>query len=379
MSSTPDHTAQLARDLRAARHDFDDVSVSGDAWQQNQRRVAADRGRRARVVLVAAAAVVLIALVGGAVLLGGGPGGSDGMPASGDDPFGDSVVLGPPVTVETLDVDGVQTAHEVVLSDTTGKGPSLCDRYVAGAGSAGGCTSRDPRADDPGVAIDWLSGTTGSGDIRGVLAGVDSRVLKVQIWMDNGDETLAVLKPGGWEGTKLFGFTVPADGPRPQRLVAYSDASGTVLQSVDLGDLFGRGWLPRGGQTCSGAFAAAWPQPGSGGTGDVTVELWSGSAKVIVTGSDTVATGCISLQRTVQGVTSGPRDVVVLVAPEVAMLTVQDPAGGIATTTQPTALQGSLWKVAALHLDRDIPSSAVVLARDASDHVLQRVPVGELR
>ena len=50
--------------------------------------------------------------------------------------------------------------------------------------------------------------------------------MKVQIWMDNGDMTLADLKPGTWEDTKLFGFTVPADGPTPQRLVAYSDASG---------------------------------------------------------------------------------------------------------------------------------------------------------
>ncbi len=58
--------------------------------------------------------------------------------------------------------------------------------------------------------------------------------MKVQIWMDNGDMTLADLKPGTWEGTKLFALTVPADGPRPQRLVAYSDASGTVLQAVDL-------------------------------------------------------------------------------------------------------------------------------------------------
>lgn len=242
--STREHT-DLERELRAAARSFDQVPVAGDAWQQNHRRIAADRGRRGRTVLGAAAVVVLVALVGAAVLLGGGSGPNRGTPSEGgDDPFGDSVILGPPVEVESLQLDRVQTSHEAVLSDTTGKGPSLCDRYVGGTGSSGSCTSRDPGADDPGVAFDWLTGSEGSGDIRGVLAGVDDRVMKVQIWMSNGDMTLATLKPGGWEGTQLFGFTVPADGPRPQRLVAYSDASGTVLQAVDLTSYFGDTWLP---------------------------------------------------------------------------------------------------------------------------------------
>ena len=85
-----------------------------------------------------------------------------------------------------------------------------------------------------------------------MLAGVDSRVMKVQIWMDNGDMVPAILKPGTWEGTKLFAITVPSDGPRPQLLVAFADATGTVLQSVDLGDRFGNGWLPAGGKHCAG-------------------------------------------------------------------------------------------------------------------------------
>ncbi|MDQ1599462.1 MAG: hypothetical protein QOD68_936, partial [Actinomycetota bacterium] len=241
-----------------------------------------------------------------------------------------------------------------------------------------GCNNRDPKADDPAVAFDWLGATVGGGDIRGVLAGVDSRVMKVRIWMDNGDMTLADLKPGGWEGTKLFALTVPADGPRPRRLVAYSDASGTVLQALDLSERSGTGWLPDGEKHCEGAFSASWPNGGT--AGDVDVELWSASAKVIVTGSDTVATECIGLQRTVQGVTSRPHDLVFLVAPEVAMITVLDPAGGMgAWSVMPAPVQGSLWEVAALHIDQDVPSSAVVLVRDATDHDLQRVPIGQLR
>ena len=148
------------------------------------------------------------------------------MPGSGGDPFGDSVVLGPPVDVETGTINGVETTHQAVLSDQTGKGPSLCDRYVTANNEVGSCTSREPDADKAAVAFDWLTGTSGSGGIRGVLAGVDSRVMKVQIWMDNGDMVPAILKPGTWEGTKLFAITVPADGPRPQLLVAFADATG---------------------------------------------------------------------------------------------------------------------------------------------------------
>lgn len=294
MSSSPDRVLQLERDLRAAARAFDDLPVAGDAWQQNQQRLAADRGRRGRTLLAVAAALVLVVAVG-ALVLSGGNGGKQTLPGSGGDPFGDSVVLGPPVDVETGTIDGVETTHQAVLSDQTGKGPSLCDRYVTATNEVGSCTSREPDADKAAVAFDWLTGTSGSGGIRGVLAGVDSRVMKVQIWMDNGDMVPAILKPGTWEGTKLFAITVPSDGPRPQLLVAFADATGRVLQSVDLGDRFGNEWLPQGGKTCAGTATGTWPQPGSGDTGGVSAELWSSSAKVTVTGSDTVGSTCLDL------------------------------------------------------------------------------------
>jgi hypothetical protein len=296
MSSAPDRVRQLERDLRAAARAFDDLPVAGDAWQQNQQRLAADRGRRSRALLVVAAALVLVVAVG-ALVLSGGNGGRQTMPGNGGDPFGDSVVLGPPVDVETVTVNGEQMTHQAVLSDQTGKGPSLCDRYGTDAGGSGGCSSRDPSADDPDVAFDWLTATTGGGDIRGVLAGVDSRVMKVQIWMDNGDMVPAILKPGTWEGTKLFALTVPSDGPHPQLLVAFADATGRVLQSVDLADRLGTGWLPPGGKHCAGSAAGTWPQPGSGDPGGVSVALWSSSAEVtVVAGSDTVGTTCLGLR-----------------------------------------------------------------------------------
>ena len=235
---------QLERDLRAALRSVVLVPVSADAWQQNQRRLAAAPNRRLPKLLAAAAVVLAVLLIGGLLAIATG-GRDSGTPAnddgssdssSSDEFFADENLLGPVVEVERLKVDGESAVHEAALSDTSGKGPSLCDRVVTVSQSSGsgGCTSREPSADDTEVAFDWLSGTTGGGDIRGVLGGVDERVMKVQIWMDNGDMTLADLKPSGWEGTKLFGLTMQADGPRPQRLVAYSDASGTVLQAVDL-------------------------------------------------------------------------------------------------------------------------------------------------
>ncbi len=239
---------QLERDLRAALRSVDHVPVSRDAWQQNQRRLRESGSRRGHWVLAAAAVVLVVLLVGG--LLAALNGRSDsGTPANGrddgtsdsmssDDMFAEENLLGPIVELETLQVGGDTAVHEAALTDTSGKGPSLCDRLVITRMESGGCGSREPSADKPEVAFDWLTGVHGDGT-TGVLGGVDGRVLKVQVWLDNGDMTLANLKPSGWEGTKLFALTVPAEGPRPQRLVAYSDASGTVLQAVDMAAHFG--------------------------------------------------------------------------------------------------------------------------------------------
>ncbi len=68
MSSSPDRVLLLERDLRAAARVFDDLPVAGDAWQQNQQRLAADRGRRGRTLLAVAAALVLVVAVGALVL-----------------------------------------------------------------------------------------------------------------------------------------------------------------------------------------------------------------------------------------------------------------------------------------------------------------------
>jgi hypothetical protein len=376
MSRSPERTAQLERDLRAAARVFDDVPVAGDAWPQNQLRLAANRGRRGRTLLAVAAGLVVVVAVG-ALLLGVGPGGNRTMPAGGGDPFGDSVVLGPTVDVETVTINGLQTTHQAVLSDQTGNGPRLCDRYVPATGVIHSCNNRDPNADDPDVAFDWLGATVGGGDLRGVWAGVDSRVMKVQIWMDNGDMTLADLKPLGWEGTKVFGLTVPADGPRPQRLVAYSDASGSVLQSLDLGDRVGAGWLPSGGN-CVGTATGTWPQPGSGGTGALSVDLWSASASVTLRTPNTSGSTCLGLG---PGALAGSLVVadhlVVVAGPGVVTVELSTSSGdrvpGSSRKVAPSA--GSLFQVADLPVPAPDPAGYHIVALDVSGRVLNRTDV----
>jgi hypothetical protein len=334
--------ADLERRLRAAADAVPARPVATDAWVKLQARLATRDGRHSRRLLGAAAVVALVlALVGAATLLDDGS--HDASPAggsSGDEAWAPENILGEPVVAETLTLSGQETRHELVLTDTDGKGPSLCDRYVdvATGSGAGGCTARQERADDPSVAIDWISGSTGSGDIHSVEAGVDSRVMKVQVWMSNGDEMLADLQPTGWDDTKMFALTMQdAHGPVPQRLVAYSDATGTVLQAVDLGHFFGHGWLPRGGKTCSGAPTGTWPQPGTGDTGGVGVALWGASASVSLPGTE--GTTCIALgQGSLAGLLRRAGHVVVVTGPEVVTVELR--------TAEEASVPGSSRKVA---------------------------------
>ena len=372
MSSSPDRTdrtVQLERDLRAAARAFDDAPVSADAWQQNQQRLAASRGRHGRTLLAVAAALVLVVAVGG-LLLGGGNGGKRTLPGGGgDDPFGDSVVLGPPVDVETRTIDGVETTHQAVLSDQTGNGPRLCDRYVPDGGVNSRCNNRDPNADDPNVAFDWL--TASGGDIRSVLAGVDSRVSQVRIWMSNGDQTLARLKPAGWEGTQIFGLTVPAAGPRPQRLVAYGRPG--VLQTVDLASLLGAGCLPPD-SVCDRAPTTRLPEVQG------MVAAGSSDARILLESTPQARDICLPLRLPAQGVRAGLRSVVLVIGPEVDSF---DLVRGDTTITSsyrpPTPMPDTLWRVAVVTADRDLADTDVALARDADGNVVRSVRVSQLR
>jgi hypothetical protein len=193
--------------------------------------------------------------------------------------------------------------------------------------------------------------------------------------MDNGDMTLADLKPGRWEGTKLFALTVPAAGPRPQRLVAYSDASGTILQSVDLGDRFGTGWLPRGGGACAGTATGTWPQPGTGRTGPVTVSLWSGSASVKFRTPNAGGSTCLALgPGALAGSLSVADHVVVVVGPEISTVELRSSSGAAvprgSSKVAPSA--GSPFQLADLPVPPPDPAGYRIVALDVTGTVVDQ-------
>lgn len=361
---------KLERELRHAARSVDGVSVSSDAWQENQRRLRSAGTRRSRLARSAAGLVGVLAI--GAVAVLAQSGGDGGMPAGGsDDAFATQNILGEIVEAETLTVDGQRSAHEIVLTDTTGDGPVLCDRFVsdgAGGASGGGCTPRQPGADDVAVAFDWLSGTDGTGDLRGVLAGVDDRVRRVQVWMHNGDLVLASLHPTGWEDTKMFAVTLTGDAPVPQRLVAYGRA-GQVLQAVELRTTFGPDWLPRV-RACQGrAGVGGWPMPGAGGPADVAIAFGTSDALVTAEGHPPV---CLDPLRAaaLAGWTGINQRVVVATAPEVATVRVTS-RDGVVAQTEPTPGTGSLLQgVVFSGLDESVLQSARLVALDASGQVL---------
>lgn len=383
MNDTDTRYADLEQRLRAAAGAVPARPVPAGAWVELQSRLATRDGHHGRRFLAAAAVVaLLLGLVGAAALLDdGSPAGGPASGSGGGDPWATENILGEPVVAETLTMGGQQVRHELVLTDTDGKGPSLCDRFVSGSGSAGGCSARDARADDPAVAFDWLSGTTGGGDIHGVLGAVDDRVQKVQVWMSNGDETLATLHPTGWEGTKMFALTMQdANGPVPQRLVAYSDATGTVLQTVDLADQFGKDWLCADGP-CGSTVTGLWPFPGSGGPSDVQIRLGVATATISVsaTPGNEVQTSQALRAGSLAAWQLEPTVLVVVTGPEVVMVQVHRDDEVVGEVKAAPSM-GSPWLVAVL---RDLPadiadgtalvSGVDLVALDVTGHVIDEV------
>lgn len=377
--------------LRSAlRAEAEGLRLSPDPWQENQRRVlAAASGRSRRVLTVAAVALAVATLAGGVSLLGGG--GAGDAPASGTgDPFTTRYLLGAPVEAERLTLDGQQTVHTIALSDMTGEGPNLCDQYEtisadrgtgdnsSGSSSgSGGCTPRGPNADDAGVAFDWLMGTEGGGDIRGVTAGVDGRVSKVQIWMDNGDMVLATLHPAGWDDTRMFALTTPPDAPTAQRLVAYG-RDGNVLQAVELSSSFGKSWLTQRSACAGDRVAELVPD------GDVLpnahVELGTADAQLSIRlAIDDSAEACLErLHATALAgwYPSGPL-VAVVTAPEVATLRliVAGGSGGdtVLDEVTPETVSGSPWRVGIMRVDKQSQlDNAELLALDRRGEFLDR-------
>lgn len=362
---------QLERQLQAAKGTFDEVTIAPDAWQENERRLAEDRSRRNRWVLGAVAAGLALVLAGGAALLAT-QGVDSGPPATSgaDDPWDPGNWLGPPVVLEQVEVQGSRADHEGLLTDTTGDGPDLCDRVVTEGSAFGGCTTREAGADKPGVAVDWLMRTEGDGTLRGVVAGVDERVSAVDVWMSDGERISAELHPTGWDGTQMLAVTVPAAGPRPQRLLA-TGGDGNVLQSVDLASRFGSTWLVSTRTSCEGTQTGRWPAGGTSAAPGVTVS-WS-TTDALVTAPGGAPTCLDPLRATALAGWTLVRDsLVVAVAPEVAtvrVMTGQD----LLAVLEPTESQGSPFKVAVSgDLSRNALTGAELVALDELNVELDR-------
>lgn len=374
---------QLERELVTAGSAFPRPTVASDAWQENERRLAADRARRsrrARRALATAAVVAGLVGAGVAVLAQDGPASSPpaGLDGRGPDPFQNRFLLGEPVELETYRVDGVTYVHRAALSDMTGDGPDLCDRTTASdGGSSDGCTRREPGADDPAVAVDWLMGTEGRGNLRGVTGAVDARVSFIVAWLSDGERVSTGLLPGGWEGSQLFGLTVPADGPIPQRLVAVG-RDGNVLQSVDLPRRFGQGWLrPR--HACAGDQVAEYVPDGDV-LPNAYVALGTADARISarLSAGDSAETCLERLRATaLAGWFANGSLVVAVVAPEVENVRVTD-GRGYDRQLLPEAVAGSPWQVAVV---TDLPAGSLpsveVIVMDGHGLELDRAPVSQ--
>jgi hypothetical protein len=239
---------RLREELAAAARD---VRPSPDAWQQNQRLLAADRsGRRSRVTWLLSAAAAVVVIVAGFVTLSG-TGDNRPTPPTGSDPF-DNGALGKPVEVARLGSGPDQLRVEMSIASGKGSRPDMCTRFITGPDSSSSCGGQSPDPENARVAFDYLSGSKGATtSVEGV---VDTRVSSVRAWLMDGTEVRPRLVALGVD--KLRGFAVPTaqDSPYAMRLAAYA-SDGTALEYVNLAARSGADWFPQGGGPVSGCPA----------------------------------------------------------------------------------------------------------------------------
>ena len=373
----PERIELLERDLRAARTAYDDVKVSPDAWQRNQDLLlrGSTTPRRRTPMAAAAGIVVLVSVALGYLVLGGG---SLSSPPATD---GSDGTLRNGVEVARVEVRGGFASLQIGLVESpAGKGsahPQLCDRVLYGpdgSSGAGGCTARDPDADDETTSIDYLTGGTGGDGWTTVTGVVDDRVEKVTMWQADGtasDVQLVRLATG------VDGFGVLVPGPaltRPVRLVTYSDSQGTaVVQVVDLVDRFGRSWLPGQKPGCAGVqrVPAATLDRGTSVQASFTDALvqWS-------RGGGEGASACLQLTGSSGAAAATEDELVVVAGPEVAGFRLVGPGqtGGSAPWVQ---VGITVWRATGRDV-KDLGPDDTLELLDESDAVVQTVPVERL-
>jgi hypothetical protein len=350
--------ARLERDLRAASSAYDDVVVSSDAWQENQLRLGAGRQRRSPVPPVAvavAAAVVVLLLVGGALLVRGPQHTASGPPAGPapqtTSPDG-SIHLAGGVEALRLKIGTGYAAVDVAAYGGSSSAPARVCSMSTGEGKRGDffadapiCSGREPRADDPAVAIDYLTAGPPHPNPNtwvSVAGAVDSRVTSVQVWNANGNTGSLPVTRLGSSNLSAFGYVMTGPDHRPQRLVAFG-ADGRVLQSIDLAQRLGSGWLTLG--SGCGELSTATELPSIG----TSVAAEPGFAKIDVHwNAATARTVCLPLTETGQGVKVDDGDAVLVVAPEVANVLPRG-AGSHTIATQPAGIPDTIWQTVTVH------------------------------
>jgi hypothetical protein len=346
--------ARLERDLRAASSAYDDVVVSSEAWQENQRRLGAGRHRRSPMLAVAAAVVVLL-LVCGALLLRGPQHTASGPPAGPapqtTSPDG-SIHLAGGVEAFRLKLGAGYAAVDVAASGDSSSAPDRVCSMFTSEGKPGDftadapvCSRPEPRAGDPVGAIDYLTAAPSHPEPNSwttVAGAVDSRVTSVQVWLADGNTGSLPVVPLTDSKLGAFGYVNIGPQQRVQRVVAYG-AGGRVLQAIDLAGLLGTDWLTLG--SGCGELSTATELPSIG----TSVAAEPGFAKIDVHwNAATARTVCLPLTETGQGVKVDDGDAVLVVAPEVANVLPRG-AGSHTIATQPAGIPDTIWQTVTVH------------------------------
>jgi len=346
---------RLERDLRAARSAYDDVVVSSDAWQENQRRLGTGHHRRG-TWLAAAAAVVVLLVVAGALLLRG-PQHTASAPPAGPVPQttspDGSIHLAGGVEAFRLKLGTGYAAVDVAASRGSSSAPARVCSMFTGPGTraellAGKPTCADPEADadGPRVAIDYLTTWPARPTVNSwttVAGAVDSSVTSVQIWLADGNTGSLPIVPLADSTMGAFGYVNIGPQQRVQRIVAYG-AGGRVLQSIDLARRLGNAWLTLG--TGCGELTT-FTELSLIGT---SVAAEAGVAKIDVHwNAATTRTVCLPLTDPGQGVKVDDRNAVLVVAPEVAHVMVRGAGGAHTIATDPADIPGTIWRTVTVH------------------------------